>query len=153
MYCVFRESNTNNFYLFLQNDVNTHGYNQWFNFWVRARHEPKTHQVSPSPSNKLAKTPSKQSSNQSKIIHSFSQLQPVYYSSQIPNLHPQPHSLQPYTLNAKFFIVNISKDIRYHSDMRIMTHCKGKWEYNTPFTYYSNKYERYNGMSYMTIQF
>lgn len=37
--------------------------------------------------------------------------------------------------------------------MRIMTHCKGKWEYNTPFTYYSNKYERYNGMSYMTIQF
>lgn len=28
-----------------------------------------------------------------------------------------------------------------------------EWHNNTPFLYYKNKYERYNGMNYMTIQF
>lgn len=35
LHSVFRENNTHNYYLFLQNDINTHGYNQWFNFWVK----------------------------------------------------------------------------------------------------------------------
>lgn len=33
--CVFWENNTNNYYLFLQNDINTHGYNQWYGFCAR----------------------------------------------------------------------------------------------------------------------
>lgn len=28
-----------------------------------------------------------------------------------------------------------------------------EWKNNTPFLYYKNKYERYNGMNYMTVQF
>lgn len=37
--------------------------------------------------------------------------------------------------------------------MRILTYKKGKWYYDIPFLYYKNKYERYNGLNHMTIQF
>lgn len=49
--------------------------------------------------------------------------------------------------------MNISKDIKYCQGMRIVTFRGGRYCYDTPFLYYRNKYERYNGASHMTIQF
>lgn len=41
LHCVFKCKKTGFYYLFIQNDVNTHGYNIWFHFKIRAAHAGK----------------------------------------------------------------------------------------------------------------
>lgn len=82
LHSVFRDR-TGTFFLFLENDMNTHGYNQWFNF----------------------------------------------YLERLPNC-----------THHRFIIVNITKQMIYHPDMKLLSYRKSGWAYDTPFSYYKTKF-------------
>ena len=98
LHSVFQDKTSPNcYYLLLQSDTNTHGYNQWFNFWVKSGE---------------------------KIENSY-----------------------------RFIILNISKGLLYKPGMRILEFSEGKWKRKQKFFYYKNKYEKYSGDNFMTIDF
>ena len=41
LHCAFKCKKNGFYYLFLQDDINTHGYSIWFNFAVRSVHNAK----------------------------------------------------------------------------------------------------------------
>lgn len=116
--------------MFLSNDVNTHGYNQWFYFGVKLN-QNLNHNLNHNVNQSL--NPNLNHNLNHNINHNL-------------NHHQQLRKF-------RFVIVNLSKDLKYEKDMKLLTLSKGIWHRKVNYIMYKNRFARFNGGCLTSLDF